>query len=337
MDVFEALQNTTKFERGIDGLLFKKVSGYLYTIAVNQPYITVCVNLPPLSRYQRKEIEYYIKSNAQYFVKLKFLTAGVKIFFVSELLEEPSYIMEFISRFSDFLKYVNILFTRDINEFIVNKDHMYILPPTEKAIYADNISQHSVEEILQDVSVAQEKTNLSDKDVPASFEEEYSSELLEKKPKKISLFLQRFSPTLLMFLAMLIFSLLFGLLCVFLPQVAAAAGYLIGSIGTYLYLKATQSRDKLFLKASLISLALLIFFGSAAFLYLFLSQLEFYTIFEYVEKTLTLQYCIFNIVLGYLLALFGIYSTLPAKAKKKANKGMTSQDVSVTEPDDFNS
>lgn len=333
MSAFEILQNCIGFEEGLNGLLLKKINGYLYTVSGDDQYITVCIHLPALNRYQKKEIEYYLKCNAEYFCRLKFLSAGIKILFAPELLEEPSYITVFASRFSEFLQHVNIVFTKNSDEYLLNKDRMYIFSPPEDAVYADTVSQHSADEFLISDREAEEALQQS----PLSLKEEYAQEQIYQPEKQKPFFLQRFSPTVLMFLAMLIAAVIFGLLCVFLPQTAAAAGYLLGSGGTYLYIKAAGNKDKLFLKASLISLALLIFFGAAAFLYLFLSQTELYTIFEYTDQTLTLQYCIFNVVLGYILAVFGIYSSIPAKAKKKSSvlEASENKPEEAEEPEDF--
>lgn len=335
MSAFEILQNYIGFEEGLNGLLLKKIDGYLYTVSSDDQFITVCVHLPSLNRYQKKEIEYYLKCNAEYFCRLKFLKAGIKILFAPELLEEPTYITAFASRFSEFLRHVNIIFTADSDEYLLNKDRMYVFPSTEDAVYADTISQHSAKEFSQEVS-AEEMVEVRPSS-SLSLKEEYAQEPIDQPEKQKSFLVQRLSPTMLMLLAMLIAAVIFGLLCAFLPQVAAAAGYLLGSGGTYLYIKAAGNKDKLFLKASLLSLALLIFFGAAAFFYLFLSQTELYTIFEYTDQTLTLQYCIFNVVLGYILAVFGIYSSIPAKAKKKDSIQEVSDSPSgeTDEPEDF--
>ena len=331
MSAFEILQNCIGFEEGLNGLLLKKISGYLYTVSTDDQSVTMCVHLPALNRYQKKEIKYYLKCNAAYFCRLKFLNAGIKILFALKVLEEPSYISIFASRFSVFLQHVNIIFPQDSDEYLLNEDRMYVFPPFEEAVYADTVSHHSADDFFP--SQTAEKS----RQASLSLKEEYAQEQIYQPEKQKPFFFQCFSPTVLMLLAMLAAAVIFGLLCIFLPQAAAAAGYLIGSSGTYLYIKTNGNRDKLFLKASLISLALLIFFGTAAFLYLFLSQTELYTIFEYTDQTLTLQYCIFNVVLGYILAIFGIYSSIPAKAKQKSSVSETSQNASenLEEPEDF--
>lgn len=322
MSVFETLQNTAGFEEGFNGRLLKKTNGYLFTLAEDEKFILLYIHLPSLSRYQKKEIEYYIKSNAEYFCRLKFLKEGVKIFFAPELLQEPDYLLTFTPRFAEFLKHVNITFAQDCDEFLLNKDGMYVFAPADDAVYADTIGQHTAASFAQANAAPLSDTN---------FIEEYGEDSVIKPQKKAAQFLTRLSPTLLMFFVMFPAAVLFGILCIFLPQAAAAAGYLLGSGGAYLYIRTAKNSDGLFLKASLLSLALLVFFGAAAFFYLFLSQTELYTIFEYLDQTLTLQHCIFNLILGYILAIFGIYAAMPAKKK---NKPLPETEGSE-EPDDF--
>ena len=54
MSAFEILQNYIGFEEGLNGLLLKKIDGYLYTVSSDDQFITVCFHLPSLKRYKKK-------------------------------------------------------------------------------------------------------------------------------------------------------------------------------------------------------------------------------------------------------------------------------------------
>lgn len=108
---------------------------------------------------------------------------------------------------------------------------------------------------------------------------------------------------------------LFVLLMLILPESAAAVGYLLGWSVTALYLY--QGRQRSFSRPLIACLITLVISALVSFVWLFLSQTELYTIYDYLAHTHTWATCLFQCALGAMLACFGIYLTLPSKKKKQ--------------------
>ena len=107
--------------------------------------------------------------------------------------------------------------------------------------------------------------------------------------------------------------------CIF-PQISAVWGYLAGILFAKFFIH--KGVLKPFLKAFIFCLISHLFGSVSSFFYLFLSQTELYTIFEYLDGASTPYVIVFSFVLGCVLSFIAIYATVPAK-KKKSNTEYT--------------
>ena len=108
-------------------------------------------------------------------------------------------------------------------------------------------------------------------------------------------------------------SLIFFSNCIF-PQISSVWGYLAGILFAKLCLN--KGVFKPFLKAFYFCLVCLLLGNVSSFFYLFLSQTDLYTIYEYFDGASTPYIIIFSLILGGALSFIAIYSTIPSKKKK---------------------
>lgn len=106
----------------------------------------------------------------------------------------------------------------------------------------------------------------------------------------------------------------------YLPQLSAVWAYLASVLFAKLLL--FKGDLKPFLKAFVFTLIGLLFGNVSSFFYLFLSQTELYTIYEYLDGDSTPYVILFSIALGVALSLIALYATIPSK-KKKPNSEYT--------------
>lgn len=100
----------------------------------------------------------------------------------------------------------------------------------------------------------------------------------------------------------------------FIPQISAVWAYLASVLFAKLLL--FKGDLKPFLKAFILSLVGLLVGSVSSFFYLFLSQTELYTIYEYLDGDSTPYFILFSLVLGSVLSLIALYATIPSKKKK---------------------
>ncbi len=104
----------------------------------------------------------------------------------------------------------------------------------------------------------------------------------------------------------------------YFPQISAVWSYLAGILFTKLFIY--KGILKPFLKVFILCLVSLLLGSISSFFYLFLSQTELYTIFEYLDGASTPYVIIFSFVLGCVLSFIAIYATVPAKKKKTSTQ-----------------
>lgn len=101
-----------------------------------------------------------------------------------------------------------------------------------------------------------------------------------------------------------------------LPQITAVWGYLLGALLTKILAKKGTLRP--FLSAFALSLVALLLGNVVSFFYLFLSQTELYTIYEYLDGATTPYIILFALGLGIALSLIAIYANTPSVKKNNA-------------------
>jgi len=188
----------------------------------------------------------------------------------------------------------------EVSEIIEIKDE--IIPVEE----ASSAPKKEAMRFVQPEKFSPSKKEKKSKQVKVAESFEHIEDAPKKKTNSFISFLS--SNTVIVFaLAAILF---FALSMIYIKS-AAVVGYVIGVGVTYLFI--IRKEKHIFLKASCYSLLTLCIAGVAVFLYSFLSQRELYSIYEYCSQSLTLVQCVFNVIFGLILAMFGIYSSLPSK------------------------
>lgn len=265
-----------------NGLLYANIDGFLYTLYGKKNRLVLAVNLPALNKNERGMISCYIKESAVQLDGKKFTRDGLYMYFDREIVKGEDYIHEFARQLSAFLISVGIEFSNPELNISLHKK-MYVFKPIAAPI--------------------------DDAAPPESEPDELPN--LENAGKFKCFMLSNMGvPVLLAVCAVLYFILL-----VCYVKIAAAVGYVAGWLVCYLLTE--QKKKHLFLLSVAYSSIMLIVSGIAAFLVMFLSQTEIYSIFDFFTRSLAFYHCLFSTGLGIVLALFGIYSTIPPKSSAK--------------------
>ncbi len=265
-----------------NGLLYANIDGFLYTLYGKKNRLVLAVNLPALNKNERGMISCYIKESAVQLDGKKFTRDGLYMYFDREIVKGEDYIHEFARQLSAFLISVGIEFSNPELNILLHKK-MYVFKPIAAPI---------------------------DDTAPPESEPDELPNLENAGKFKCFMLSNMGVPVLLAVCAVLYFILL-----VCYVKIAAAVGYVAGWLVCYLLTE--RKKKHLFLLSVAYSSIMLIVSGIAAFLVMFLSQTEIYSIFDFFTRSLAFYHCLFSTGLGIVLALFGIYSTIPPKNSAK--------------------
>lgn len=276
----ENFNSVLSFTEGENGLLYNNVDGFIYTIENKNEQATVYVNLPEVSKNEKKMISAYLKEGILYYLKSRFVKDGIQISFDIQLFNDPEYLLQLMKQFSAYLISAGIEFSNNEIDVAFNKV-LYAYLPVEKPIDEANKADNTQKEKLT----------------------------LQKLYSKLS-------TQLVLIIIYLALALIYAFVSVFAIKVAGAVGYLFGWLPTTVLIKRKYSHKAVYCVSFIASFIVLLLTTGYVFLYYFLSQQDIYTASEFIMQSLTPSHCLFNMALAYLLAMFGTYSTVPAKKKK---------------------
>lgn len=277
------LNSTLEFIEGENGLLYKKIDGFLYTLSIKPELAVIYVNLPEVSRNEKKMISAYLKESVLHYVKSNFIKDGVQISFTTGILETPDYILQFAKMFSAYLSTASIEFSNSEIDVTFNKT-MYAFLPVEQPI--DN------EKLIKKKKVE------------------------DTQGRGLNRVLSGISTQIALIIVYGVLALIYALISVFAIKFAGTVGYLMGWLPSLVLVKKNYSAKAIYTCTSIVSLIVLLLTTVYVFLFYFLSQQEIYTASEFIMQSLTPSHCVFNMALAYLLSIFGAYSTVPAKKNK---------------------
>ncbi len=279
------LKTNLHFKEGIKGAYYKKIDGFLYTVDPNDgTEIFFFVNLPKVDEEEKHIFINFLKENLKSFVRARIVKNGIKITLTPDAFDEKNFIVKTAQQISEYLKNRDIHFTAEKSE-IVYKNNMYVF----------------LEETTEEID-------------PHFY---FPQKISEEKKSFLKNILSFFKETQILVITIYLFcSIVFILLSFSSINIAAASGYIMGWLPAEVLSKRGHKNKKAFLFSSFFSLITLILSGIFVFLSKFLSQNLIYTAPEFMVKSLIPSHCIFNIVLGLLLSMFGTYSALPAVKKK---------------------
>ncbi|MBR2861051.1 MAG: hypothetical protein IKB86_04360 [Clostridia bacterium] len=280
----DALAITLDLTDGDNGFFYKQTDGFIFTFKENRSDLEICVNLPEISNDEKKTVFEYLNDTALYLKAMAFSKNGIIINFVSEIFDDTEYILSFIKSFSAFLSTEGLDFSNTELNVTFNKD-MFIFAPVAREIEDDELMKKP------------------------------------KDKKDLAYFLAIFkkSTQRQLIAAFAVTSIIYGLLNIWFISVSSVVGYFMGWISSQLMLKVISGKKVYVL--SMILTAISLFFATLfSVLYLFLSQTELYTFIEFSTQSLTVVHCLFNMVIAFILSLFGVYSTVPAKKKKPTDE-----------------
>ncbi len=309
MESFNDFGSIIGFEPGENGLCYRNIDNFLYTFYTNKNKPVLCVNLPNVSKNEKGMISCYIKESISNIEKLSFVREGAVICFSEKIFNEPEYLVKFAQQLSAFLSSAGIEFSNpELNIALSRNKKMYIFDSVERPLVFNDFAfeMDSEPEMLPFEPASDTIFFIDDS------EDEYGDDDIELKdiPRGIKGFL-----LINNYIIYIFFAIVFFVLSVFCPQVAAVSGYLLGwaSAAVYVWFEDAFAM----LRSIIYSFVTLLVSSVAFFLYSFLSQTELYTLYEFLNQSLTLHYTLFNLVLGIILAFFAIYSTVPSKKKLK--------------------
>ncbi len=275
MDLLE-LKNSLDFIQDDNGLLYKNIDGFLYTVNAKKDCLQILVNLPEVTRNEKHLITSYLKEGVLHYVKSRFVKNGIQIFFNPAILDDPEYVMQFAKTFSLFLSSVSIEFSNTDIDIVFDKT-MFAFIPLEKPIIK-----------------------------PAEEDEEAQNEPVKRK----------FSTQLLLIITYGVITLIYCLISIFAIKIAGAVGYIMGWIPAMILVKRKYKAKTIYSCTLIVSFIALLVATIYIFLYYFLSQQNVYTAGDFILQSLTPSHCLFNMILAYALGFFGTYSTVPAKKKE---------------------
>lgn len=270
------------FTQGEDGCFYINEGGFLYTVSYSKKHLLLAVNLPAVNRNERRMISCYIKESVALLDRKKFTKDGIYLYFNRKLssTEELDYLCEFARLLSSFLTSTGVGFSNAELNISFHKK-MYVFKPIAEPIKTECEQPETV--------VPQTENAVGFKRFVLSTE------------------------CVIVLLALC--GILFFLLLINYVKLASAVGYVTGWLVCFLL--SEQKKNRLFLRSMALSAVMLVAVGFAAFMFLFLSQSEFYSIFDFSVRSLDLYHCMFSTALGLVLAAFGIYSTVPPKNTEK--------------------
>lgn len=270
------------FTEGENGCFYINIGGFLYTASYGKKHLLLAVNLPAVNRNERRMISCYIKESAVLLDRKKFMRDGIYLYFDRKLstAEELDYLCEFARQLSSFLTSTGVEFSNAELNISFHKK-MYVFKPIAEPITAECEKCENV---------------LPKEENPEGF--------------------KRFTMSFECVIALLVLcGILFFVLLINYIKIASAVGYVTGWL--ICFLLCEQKKNHIFWRSMALSSVMLIAVGFTAFIVLFLSQSEFYSVFDYSVRSLDLYHCIFSTLLGLVLAAFGIYSTVPPKNSEK--------------------
>ena len=290
----EFLKNSSQFTEDGKGNYYKKHKNFLFTVASGDEGVFLFINLPELGDNLRKASTVYLKENVTSLIKVRIVKNGIKMTLTENATEET--ILNAIELTSDYFIKEGVSFP-DMHYDVVLKNNMYVFE--ENGVTAEE-------------AVIEEEAPATD------------SKAQNANKNKFYSFIDKTSTQVLLIMIYVICSVAFFLLSLIHVNLAAITGYFMGWLATAVLVKKGHNHTKIFILVTVASLFSLAFSGAYSFLFQFLTQQEIYTAFEFLFQSLSPLHCIFNILLGVLLSLFGTYSTLPAK--KKTNKTEVEED-----------
>ncbi len=300
----ENLNTVLEFIEGENGLYYKKINGFLFTVSFDRNQMLLYVNLPHMSHNEKNMISSYVKESSTHFKKLNFVKNGICIHFASDILDDLDYIKHFSIVLSKFLSSASIEFSNDNLDIILDKN-MYIFSPVAAEVNSKKLADE----------YSEQDSTLGDSSLPPNKNLKENASTIRNK-----LFAFFSNPTTVqvkLIICFFIFAIALFLLNVFCIQVASVVGYFCGTVFSVIYFVKGFSAKKTFVFSALLTAAVASIATIASILLLFLNQTEFYLFHDFFRNTLTVQYCIFNSALSVLLSLFGTYSVKPVKAKKQ--------------------
>ena len=289
----EFLKNSSQFTEDGKGNYYKKHKNFLFTVASGDEGVFLFINLPELGDNLRKASTVYLKENVTSLIKVRIVKNGIKMTLTENATEET--ILNAIELTSDYFIKEGVSFP-DMHYDVVLKNNMYVFE--ENGVTAE-------EAVIEEEAPHTDSTAQKDNNGKASFIDKTSAQVL-------------------LIMIYVLCSVAFFLLSLIHVNLAAITGYFMGWLATAVLVKKGHNHTKIFILVTVASLFSLAFSGAYSFLFQFLTQQEIYTAFEFLFQSLSPLHCIFNILLGVLLSLFGTYSTLPAK--KKTTKAEVEED-----------
>ncbi len=285
------LKNSSLFTEDGKGNYYTKTNNFLFTVTPAEEGISLFINLPELDDNQGNTSSSFIKENVDLLSNVHIVKNGIKMTLNENVSEDA--ILKAINVTSNYFTEKELFFPEKHYD-VVLKDHMYVLEESGNT----------------DVSVKEDAYTKETKDVKTVSED-------EEAKSKFNVSLDKIPTQILIIAIYFLCSVVFFLLSLISINFAAATGYFMGWLPTAVLAKRGHSHKKIFISVTLASLIALLISGSYSFLFLFLTQQDIYTAYEFFFQSLSPSHCIFNIALGVLLSLFGTYSALPAKKKEK--------------------
>lgn len=278
------LNSALGFTEGENGLLYKNIDGFLYTILKKPEQAIIFVNLPEVSRNEKKMISAYLKESVLHYIKSRFVKDGIQVIFNPGILETPDYILQFAKMFSAYLSTASIEFSNIELDIAFNKTMYAFLP---------------VEQPLEDGKCLKMRAN-------------------NNKHSKSGLdgFFCGVSTQIILIIIYGVLALIYSIISVFAIKYASAIGYFMGWLPTLLLIKRKYSAKAIYICTSIVSLFVLLLSTIYIFLFYFLTQQNIYTASEFILQSLVPAQCLFNMLLAYVLSFLGVYSTVPMKKNK---------------------
>jgi len=303
------LKTNLHFKEGIKGAYYKKIDGFLYTVdPTEESEIFLYVNLPETNDEEKHAFIQFLKDNLKNFVKARIVKNGIKITLTPDAFKRKSFITNTAKMISEYFSQKGIVFENKKHP-IDFKNNMYVFvvdSSEENSETAENAPE--AEDAVEEIPQAEE----------ASKENIEETTEAKEKPRRFKNFFSAFMKSQVMIIIIyLIFALIFFWLSKAQTSIAAICGYFMGWLPAEILIKRGNKNLKVFGLVTLFSLISLALSGAYVFLSEFLSQTQIYTASEFFLQSLTPSHCIFNVILGLLLSMFGTYSTLPARKKQK--------------------
>lgn len=300
------LKNNLHFKEGIKNSYYKKIGGFLYTVdATNEDEIFLYVNLPQTDDTFKKAFAEFLKENVKNLIKERVVKNGFKITFSPDAFNKKNFIVKTAQQISQYLKEQGIAFNEKKLP-IAFKNNMHVFETENARVeYKEETAEEIIIDTANDNVEEVIETPLEENTEKLSFKDKFFK-VIDKIPVQIMLLV-----------IYVLCAVLFMILSLFSTNVAAATGYIMGWLPASVLVRHKKKNSSIFIIVTLLSFITLSLTASYSFLFAFLSQSEIYTAIEFFTQSLEPAYCIFNVVLGLLLSVFGTYSTIPQTKKAK--------------------